>query len=57
MTGWLIIAVVFGALVIFWQMLNLIQDMLEMWDAGRRPEAMQSDKERERSSSWQQLSS
>jgi hypothetical protein len=57
MTGWLLIGAVFGALVIFWQMLNLIQDMLEIWKAARRGEAMQSDKERERSSSWQQQSS
>jgi hypothetical protein len=47
-SGWLIIALVFAVLVVFWQLLELTFDLIEKASAGRSSrEAMSPDRERE----------
>jgi len=38
MRDWLLIAVVFATLVVFWQMLNFVFGLIEHWQAARRRE-------------------
>ena len=49
MTDWLLIAVVFATLVVFWQLLTLVFCMIETWYAAHRREDSQPNKERGRS--------
>jgi NADH:ubiquinone oxidoreductase subunit 5 (subunit L)/multisubunit Na+/H+ antiporter MnhA subunit len=47
MSGWLVIALVFVVLVVFWQLLELTFDLIGYWQAAHRREDLKAHKERD----------